>query len=114
MQVNASHANLVDKGYFLQVLSAVKDGKRRKGDKHVGSKGGGSERERLSEPTKFRSRRSTSSDREDTSSHKEQRSGSEKKVWRINFVFVFVVSSLVVSNLEVSSFSFYFSREPKL
>ena len=65
----------------------MKDGKRRKSDKHghakgdVGSKSvAGIGRERLAEPTKSRSGRSTSSDREDTHGHKEQRSGSEKKV----------------------------------
>lgn len=73
---------------LTQVLSAVKDGRRRKSDKQghgkgdMGSRGstGGTRERGMSEPKPSRGARSGSSDHEDAHGHKEQRNASEKKV----------------------------------
>lgn len=73
---------------LTQVLSAVKDDRWRKSDKQAHGKGdmgsrgatGGTRGRGMSEPNPSRGARSRSSDREDAHGHKEQRSGSEKKV----------------------------------
>lgn len=79
---------------ILQVLNPVKDGGRRRGDKQGHGKSDMGTRgvpgaTGWSEPTKSRGSRSASSDREDTHGHKEQRSGSEKKVGLSGFLSIF-------------------------